>query len=202
MFFSKAILFVVSLAAISVMATPHALNHIHHRAIAARAVSPTPKPSNNLTDTARAPHRKRQNAQKCRERTSTSSSLVPSSVSISPQLTHTPAQHQAAAVTTPESSPPPASQQAPTTPSPSPTPTPTPTRQPPAPTTSQPSPSTTTSTPTAPSSGGSNGFLNGINQGGDMTFYNGSSIPLFFNQKKFSLLYSWFGCLWRDQRRQ
>jgi hypothetical protein len=190
MFFSKAILFVVSLAAVSVMATPHALNHIHHRAIATRA---PPQPPSNVTIIARAHHRKRQNAQKCRGRTSTSSSVVPSSAtsSISPQPTHTPAQHHAA-VTIPESSPPP-----------TPSPTPTPTSQPPAPTTS-PSPTTTPQSPatTAASSGSnSNGFFDGTNSG-DITFYKGSSIPLFFNQKSFNLLYSWFGCLWPDQHRQ
>jgi hypothetical protein len=112
MFFSKAVLVVVSCAAISVLATPHALNHaLHHRAIAAR-VQTSPSPNNATL----APPRTRRDTQRCRKRpipsssslqhvtpsSSSSSSSPSSSSSSSPALrvqpTPTTTQHQAAPV--------------------------------------------------------------------------------------------------------
>ena len=72
MFFSRAVLVAISFA-ISVLATPHALNHVpHHRAIAARVA-----PNNNHT----ALHR-RQSSPRCRQRLT--SSYVPASSSYTP----------------------------------------------------------------------------------------------------------------------
>jgi hypothetical protein len=69
MFFSRVVLFAISLGALSVLATPHALHHhaLHRRAVAARVASAH---TNESAITV-----KRQNSQKCRPAPS-SSSLV------------------------------------------------------------------------------------------------------------------------------
>jgi hypothetical protein len=86
MFFSKVVLFAFFLAALSVLATPHALHHnaLHRRVVAARAAS-----FSNSTVSA-----KRQNSAKCIQRpssSSASSSIVhaPSPI-VAPESTHSP----------------------------------------------------------------------------------------------------------------
>ena len=166
MFFSFLLLLLLPL---TVLATPHPLNHaLHHRAIAARVAQPQPSAPQNAT----LPTHKRRNTQRCRHKP-ISSSALPSSPPSSPpssssssspvyhptpttyaQPTPTTTQHQVAPVITPSPSPTPVQQQ--------PAPAPAPTTQ-------------------APSSGSGNdpSFLSGT-QIGQGTFYASSSILFCF----------------------
>lgn len=133
MLFSKVVLFTISLGAISVLATPHALyHHALHRRVAAR-VAPPPSNSSEVTV-------KRQNSPKCNHR--------PAPPSSSPSSANVPA---VTAIVKSHSSPSPAT-------TPTSTPTSTPHRQQPA-TTSTASPPPSTQAPSP--GGGDNGSFSG-----------------------------------------
>jgi len=143
MFFSKVVLFAISFGAISVLATPHALQHhaLHRRAVAARAVAArVASPPSNSSDVTV----KRQNSQKCIDRSSKPSSSISIPVP-------TPTVQNNPPVIPPVT--------------PTPTPTHTPHQQ-------QPPPSTTSTTQPAtqpPSTGGGGGGGGGFT--GDGTFF-------------------------------
>jgi len=154
MFFSKVVLFAISLGAISVLATPHALHHhaLHRRAVAARAVVArvASAPSNSSEVTV-----KRQNSAKCINRPPSSSS--PSIPAATPNVQNTPIVQKPPVVSPPAA-----------TPTPTPTPTPIPHQEtPPAPKTTTSSPAPTNTPP--PSSGGGGG---GGSFSGDGTFFS------------------------------
>jgi len=135
MFFSKVVLFAISLSAVLVHATPHN-HHALHRRVAARVAS---TPSNSSAVSV-----KRQNSAKCSHRSIPHSSSAPSSTI--PAVT--------AIVSTPQSKPSPLTSSAPSsTPPPPPPPSTTSTPQPPPP--------STTSAPAPSPSSGANGPFSG-----------------------------------------
>jgi len=150
MFFSKVVLFTLSLGVFSVLATPHALQHhaLHRRAVAARAVAArVASVPSFIANSSDVTVKRRQTSAKCIDRSqnpSSSSSSIPAVTPVAPTPVVPPVQN------TP-----------PVTPKPSPTTTP---HQQPAPTTTSTPPST--QPPTTPPSGDDGPFTDG-----DGTFF-------------------------------
>jgi len=160
MFFSKVVLLAISLGALSVLATPHALHHhaLHRRAVAARAVAArVASPASNSSDVSA----RRRSSPKCIDR----SAPPPSSSSSSIPVAATPVDQNKPPVVPPVTP----------TPTPTPTPTQTPHQQPAPPSTTSTTPPPSTTPPSTGGGGGGSGGGGGGNNGpftGDGTFFS------------------------------